>query len=376
MRFIHTADWHLGKKLHEHSLIEDQIYILNEFLKLIDDQKPEAIIIAGDIYDSGMPPTAAVDLFDEILTKIILEKKIPVLCIAGNHDNSSRLNFGSKLFESNRFFLRTKIIQDSEPVILSDDFGDIYFSMIPYFYPPKVREEFNIKNYIDFDEAAKILVDDSRKKIKPNKRNVAIAHLFIKGGKRSESEIEMVGGIDEINPEIFINFDYVALGHLHKPQFKIAEKIRYSGSLLKYSFDEQNHKKGIDIVEMDGEGNININSISLTPLHDVKIIDGFLNDILEKQVKSNDYLLVRLKDENPYNAGEVLRREKFENLLGVENISEKEIAESKALRERENLSDAELFETFFKDMTGRRMNEDERSAFMECFNEIKGGEIN
>ena len=146
MRFIHTADWHLGKKLHEHSLIEDQIYILNEFLKLIDDQKPEAIIIAGDIYDSGMPPTAAVDLFDEILTKIILEKKIPVLCIAGNHDNSSRLNFGSKLFESNRFFLRTKIIQDSEPVILSDDFGDIYFSLIPYFYPPKVREIFNIKN--------------------------------------------------------------------------------------------------------------------------------------------------------------------------------------------------------------------------------------
>ena len=373
MRFIHTADWHLGKKLHEHSLIDDQIYILKEFLKLIDDQKPEAIIIAGDIYDSPMPPTVAIDLFDEILNKIILEKKIPVLCIAGNHDSSSRLNFGSKLFESNKFFLRSKIIYDSSPVILSDKFGEIYFSLIPYFSPPTVREIFKVKKFLSYDDAAKILIDDALNKINPKRRRVAISHLFIKGSARSDSEMQMVGGIDEINPEHFLNFNYVALGHLHKPQLKL-KKIRYSGSLLKYSFDEEFHKKGIDIVDLDAEGNFHIESIALNPLHDVKIVEGYLNDILNNQNKTDDYILVKLKDENPYNAGEILRREKFLNLLGVENHSDKEIIASKSLRERENLDDAELFELFFKDMTGRKMNDDERTAFIKCFNDVKGGD--
>lgn len=376
MRFIHTADWHLGKKLHEHSLIDDQYHILKEFLKLIDDQKPEAIIIAGDVYDSGMPPVAAVDLFDEILTKLILEKQIPVLCIAGNHDSSSRLNFGSRLFENNKFFLRTKILVDNEPVILSDEYGDIYFSMIPYFNPSKVREVFSIESNLSYDDAAKILIDDARKKILPNHRSVAIAHLFLKGGYRSDSEIEMVGGIDEINYEHFLDYDYVALGHLHRPQYKKFEKIRYSGSLLKYSFDEELQDKGIDIVEMDGDGEVKIESIALKPLHDVRVVTGFLDDILREQITTGDYILARLKDENPYNAGEKLRSAIYPNLLGVENISERVTEESKELKERENLNDSELFEVFFKDMTGRNMNETEREAFVECFNDIKGGEDN
>lgn len=373
MRFIHTADWHLGKKLHERSLLDDQAHILNELLKVIDDKKPEAIIIAGDIYDSSMPTSNAVDLFDEVLTKIILEKKVPVLCIAGNHDSSSRLNFGSKLFESNRFFLRSKIFMDSSPVILSDDYGPIYFSLIPYFYPTKVREVFNIQKYLSYDESAKILINDSLKRINPKHRKVAIAHLFITGSKRSDSEVEMVGGLDEINAEHFADFNYVALGHLHQPQFK-SNNIRYSGSLLKYSVAEEHQPKGIDIVELDGNGKVEVESLPLKPLHDVRTISGYLNDILQTQNKSTDYILVKLKDENPYNAGEILRREKFTNLLGIEDISEREIQASKSIKERENLNDAELFETFFKDMTGRSMNDDELKAFYECFNEVKKSE--
>ena len=376
MRFLHTADWHLGKKLHEHSLIDDQYHILKEFLKLVDDQKPEAIIIAGDVYDSGMPPVAAIDLFDEILTKLILEKQISVLCIAGNHDSSSRLNFGSRLFENNKFFLRTKTFADNEPVILSDEYGDIYFSMIPYFNPSKVREVFGIDDSLSYDDAAKILVDDARKNIPSNQRSVAVAHLFLKGGYRSDSEIEMVGGIDEINYEHFLDYNYVALGHLHRPQYKKFEKIRYSGSLLKYSFDEELQDKGIDVVEMNGTGEVKIESIALNPLHDVRTVTGFLDDILREQLTTGDYILARLKDENPYNAGEKLRSAIYPHLLGVENISERVTTESMELKERENLNDAELFEVFFKDMTGRNMNEAEREAFVTCFNEIKGGDGN
>ena len=376
MRFIHTADWHLGKKLREHPLIDDQAYILNEFLKIIDDQKPEAIIIAGDVYDSGMPPVTAIDLFDEILTKLLLEKKIPVLCIAGNHDSSSRLNFGSRLFESNRLFLRTKTVANIEPIILNDEYGEICFSMIPYFYPSKVREIFGIEEGLSYDDAAAKLVSEARKYIKNNQRSVAVAHLFIKGATRSESEVEMVGGIDEINYEHFLDFNYVALGHLHSPQYKKYEKIRYSGSLLKYSFDEEKQKKGIDVVDIDGEGSVKIESIPLIPKRDVRIVKGFLDDILREQSATGDYILARLKDDNPYNAGEKLRSAIYPNLLGVENVSEREITASIALRERENLNDAELFETFFKDMTGRAMNDQEYKAFMECMNDLKGGDGN
>ena len=144
MKFIHTSDWHLGKKLHEHSLLDDQVYILDQFLKIVDDEKPDAIVIAGDIYDSRIPPSDAVDLFNEVLNKILLEKNIPILCIAGNHDSSSRLNFGSKLFEKNNFFMRANLEINSEPIIFDDDFGKIYFSLMPYFYPAKVREVFSL----------------------------------------------------------------------------------------------------------------------------------------------------------------------------------------------------------------------------------------
>ena len=374
MRFIHTADWHLGKKLREHSLIDDQDYILREFLKIVDDQKPEAVIIAGDIYDSSMPPTVAVDLFDEVLTKLLIERKIPVLCIAGNHDSSSRLNFGSRIFESARFYMRSKTNTEMAPIILSDEYGEIAFSLIPYYYPSKVRELFGIRETLSYDDAAKILINAARKNIKPNQRSIAVAHLFIAGGIRSESEVEMVGGIDEINPEHFAEFNYTALGHLHRPQFKLADKIRYSGSLLKYSFDEEYQNKGIDVVDIDARGDTLVESIPLNPKHDVRSVTGFLDDIIKTQIASNDYILVKLKDENPYNAGEKLRGHIFPNLLGVENVSDRELAESMELKQRESLNDVELFEAFFKDMTGRLMNEEERQAFMDCINGLKAGE--
>ena len=374
MKFIHTADWHLGKKLREHSLIDDQQYILNEFLKLVDNEKPELIIIAGDIYDSRIPPVDAINLFDEVLTKLLLEKKIPVLCIAGNHDDSSRLNFGSKMFDKLNFHMRSKVSSDMEPIIFNDEYGEIYFSPIPYFYPSIVRERFDFpsNNYMTYDDAAKIIIEAARSKIPNNKRSVAIAHLFIKGSVRSESEVQMVGGIDEINAAHFADYNYTALGHLHQPQNR-GNNVRYSGSLLKYSFDEEHQNKVIDIVEIDKFGKCKLpdEPYTLTPKRDVRTVTGLLSDILQKEPRSNDYILAKLKDENPYNAGEKLRSALFPNLLGVEIVSEREIRESLKLQQREHLNDAQLFEEFFNDMTGRRMNDEERALFMDCFNELK-----
>ena len=370
MKFIHTSDWHLGKKLHEHSLLDDQVYILDQFLKIVDDEKPDAIVIAGDIYDSRIPPSDAVDLFNEVLNKILLEKNVPILCIAGNHDSSSRLNFGSKLFEKNNFFMRANLEINSEPIIFDDDFGKIYFSLMPYFYPAKVREVFSLptQESISYDDAARIIIDNERLKIPAGQRSIAVAHLFIINSDRSESEEEKVGGIDAINPEHFADYNYVVLGHLHKPQSKYADKVRYSGSPLKYSFSEENHHKGVDIVNIDGSGNVKFKQIPLTPKRDVRIISGFLADILKEAKPTEDYILVRLKDEQPYNAGERLRQKGtlYKNLLGVENISDKSTQESIALQERDNLNDVELFSLFFKEMNNRPMNEAEQSAFMEC----------
>ena len=297
---------------------------------------------------------------------------MPILGIAGNHDSAARLNFGSKLFEKNNFFLRSHIIANSDPVILNDDFGKVYFSLIPYFHPAKVRDAFNLptNQSLTYDQAANILIDAARSRIPKKQRSIAIAHLFIAGSIRSDSEDSMVGGIDVINPENFVNYNYVALGHLHKPQSKFAGKIRYSGSLLKYSFDEEFHHKGVDLVSMDSNGITHVEQFMIKPLHDVRTISGFLNDILQNEQPSKDYILVKLKDNEPFNAGDRLRKALFDNLLAIEDISNKATRESEELQSRENLNDDELFELFFKEMTGRVMNEQERSVFLDCFHDL------
>ena len=221
MRFIHTADWHLGKTLKNAPMIDEQDYILNgDFLKIVDDEKVDAVIIAGDIYDRGVPPTDAVNLFDEIICKLT-EKKIPVLCISGNHDSAERLNFGSRLMSKANFFIKTKPEKNPAPIVLQDNFGEVYFSLIPFFNPIEIEENFSQENFsekLTSETANKIYIAEARKKIPANKRSVAIAHLFAAGGETSESERKFVGGVENVDTANFSAYNYTALGHLHKPQ--------------------------------------------------------------------------------------------------------------------------------------------------------------
>ena len=372
MRFIHTADWHLGKILKSQSLIDDQRYILEEFLRIVDKSRVDAIVIAGDIYDRNVPPEDAVNLFDQILSELIIDRGLPVLCIAGNHDSEGRLNFGNKLFDNARFHIRAKVTENIEPVILNDDFGAVYFSLIPYFEPSKVKAIFNLDDDadIDFDKAAEMLVKAARSKIPPDSRSVAVTHAFIAGGVESGSERKLPGGTERVNPRHFKDYDYTALGHLHSST-STNNKIRYSGSLLKYSFDEWQQEKSITIVEIDGCGNVTIdNNLPLIPRHDVKIIKGTIKDIIEYVPDSDDYISVQYEGVNLPNLNSKLRS-KFPNLLEFKPIDRALSRVSERSRQLENISKVDLFEKFFKDTTGEDMTPKELKAVTKLIEDME-----
>ena len=372
MKIIHTADWHLGKSLKGASLIDDQNFIMNEILKCAEDVKPDALIIAGDVYDRGVPPAEAVNLFDEIIFKIC-EKKIPVICISGNHDSAARLNFGSRLLSASKFFLNTKPEKNPSPIVLEDNFGEVYFSPIPFFEPADIREKFNLEEKdLTTENANKIYIDALKKNIPSDKRSVAIAHLFVTGGEESESERKFVGNSVSVGASIFSAYNYTALGHLHKPQKMTSEKIRYSGSPLKYSFDEANHKKGINFVELNKDGEITVEKISLQPLHDVRIItDDFEN--LMKSEKSFDYIHADITDkEHTLNAIDKLR-EIFPNILSIKFIGLQknidEISEIKTFSKGD--SPLEHFAEFFEFETGEKISDEYKTAMEKFLKELK-----
>ena len=363
MRLIHTADWHLGKSLKGQPLIDDQIYILGEFLKLIDDTKPDAVIIAGDIYDRSIPPVDAVNLFDEIIFKII-DRKIPVLSIAGNHDSAERLNFGSRLFERAEFFITAKPNENPAPVILNDNFGEVYFSLIPFFETAELQNNFGAEN-LDNDAANKLYIAEARKNIPANKRSVAVAHLFATGGQTSDSERKFVGALENVDAANFFEYNYTALGHLHKPQ-NISKTVRYSGSLLKYSFSEASHKKGATLLELDGEGKISVEHVDLIPRRDVKVVSGSLDELC-KFAPTEDYIHAEITDKNHLlGALDKLRNSAFPNILSLDFVGRERGSIERKFARSENISTLEYFADFYEFETGEKLDGEYRSA-MEKF---------
>ncbi len=374
MKFIHTADWHLGKTLHGASLIDDQLYIIEEILKIADDEKADAIIIAGDIYDRGFPPVAAVNLFDEFLANVT-ERKIKLLCISGNHDSAARLNFGSKIFARSGIFFKTRPEENPAPIVLQDKFGDVCFSLIPYFEPGAIAAKFfpgDDEKRLSYDEANKIYIETAEKNIPAGKRKIAVAHVFITGETKTDSVREIVGGADGISAEHFKNFNYAALGHLHAPRNAGGEFIRYSGSPLKYSFDESEHKKSVSVVEIDGDGTAKINSIPLTPRRDVRQIEGTVEELL-KFNRTDDYVKAVIKEDSAFmNVAERLS-DVFPNLLSIERKMKKFDSEeiSQDLQTLKGLSIPEQFAEFFREMTEEEISDEYKEAFEKFLTELK-----
>lgn len=377
MRFIHTADWHLGRCFHNAVLTGDQTKLLLEgFLPLVREEKAEAVVIAGDIFDRGVPPVEAVQLFDEVLIKL-RELEIPVLYIAGNHDSAIRLGFGSRLLAEAGVHVRGRVSAGNAPVVLEDKHGPVYFALLPYVEPLQVRRLYGIDEARDFDAANRLLAGEIQKKIPARTRSVAVAHAFLAGGKASDSErLLSVGGADRVAPGSFKGFSFTALGHLHNSQAAGAENIRYSGSLMKYSFAEEKQQKGVNVVELDAEGKADIRFMPLAAPHDMRSLHDSFTEILSNRDKypaSQDYLEVVLTDRGIIPNAMSRLREVFPNTL---NVRQEERAVTGAGAERSGREmlrkdETELFAEFYEEMAGVPLTEEQLKLARECIREVQ-----
>lgn len=298
MKLIHLSDLHLGKRVDEYSMLEDQEYILKRILNVIDDERPDAVIIAGDVYDKATPPAEAVGLFDEFLVQLA-KRKLEVFVISGNHDSPERIAFGGRLMDVSGIHMSPVYDGRVRPIPLTDEFGTVNFYLLPFLKPVHVRRFFGdgITSYTEAMQAAVCAME-----IDPGARNVLVTHQFVTGARRSDSESVCVGGADNVDGSVFAPFDYVALGHLHAPQNCGSPAIRYCGTPLKYSFSEAKDRKSVTVVELGRKGELHCAEVELTPLHDLVELRGTYEVLTQRSFYENttwqeDYTRIILTDE-------------------------------------------------------------------------------
>ncbi|EGQ7836659.1 exonuclease SbcCD subunit D [Vibrio parahaemolyticus] len=374
MKFIHTSDWHLGRQFHNVSLLEDQQAVLEQLIQYIENNPVDAVIVAGDVYDRSVPPTIAIELLNRVVKRICGELNTPMILISGNHDGAERLGFGSEQMKRSGLHIISNFEDMLTPVVIETKAaGHVAFYGMPYNDPEQVRYVYK-EPVSTHDEAHKLLAEKITEQFQSEHRNILISHCFVDGAIESESERPLsIGGSDRVSHEHFLNFDYVALGHLHQPQKKGEEYIRYSGSLMKYSFGEQNQKKGFTLVEIGKDGFIGAEHIELTAPHEMRIVEGELEQILEwgkTDPKNEDYLLVRLMDKhailNPMEKlrtvyPNVLHLEKPGMLIGVEQ----EMAQAKLAR-----SEIDMFRDFFAEAQDSELSNEQEQAISDIIKQL------
>lgn len=365
MKFIHTADWHLGKLVHGIYMTEDQRRVLEQFIELVEEEKPDAVVIAGDLYDRSVPPTDAVDLLDEVLFKINVELKTPVVAISGNHDSAERLSFGSSWYKHSQFYLSGKLTNTLQPV----NINGVNFYLIPYAEPGTVKYLLDDQSIHSHQDAMKALIGKIEESLNPNEPNVLVGHAFVLGGESSDSERSLsVGGSGCVTSDLFAPFSYTALGHLHSPDAIRHPKIRYSGSLLKYSFSEAKHEKSVTIIEMNDNGSFEMRTRSLTPKQDMREIQGYLAELLDPLVyekqRVDDYLKVTLLDEGALIDPIGKLRQVYPNVLHlerkIESIDQKRKQSFVSIKD-DKKSELDLYQQFYSEMTTSEFTEEKRN---------------
>lgn len=366
MRFLHTSDWHLGRVYHGVSLLEDQAAVLRDFVRLAAARRPDAVLIAGDIYDRSVPPAEAVRLLDAVLTELVGELRIPVIAIAGNHDGPDRLAFGAGLLGGAGLTVRGPVSAEMAPVVLRDADGEVAIWPLPYAEPAVVRAAFGADAIADHHAALAAQLATVRAGAVPGRREVVIAHAFVAGCAESESERPLsVGGSGMVGAELFAGFDYVALGHLHRPQQVGGERIQYAGSLLKYSFAEADHLKSVNWVELDGAGRCTVERIPLSPPRDLRILSGTLEALLaaaSADPRCDDYVLARLADRGALLDAMGKLRSAYPNALAIERpqLGGEGVGCVAGDHRRVRLQD--LFAGFWQETTGLALAADEAAA--------------
>ncbi|MDL2263662.1 exonuclease SbcCD subunit D [Synergistaceae bacterium OttesenSCG-928-I11] len=373
MKFFHLSDLHLGKRVNEFSMLEDQWDILQKIVVLAKKYKPDAVFIAGDVYDKSMPIVEAVQLLDRFLVWLN-ELEVAVFIVSGNHDNAERVAFGADLLKNSRIHIVQSYNRKITPVTLSDEYGDINIWMLPYLKPSLVRRHFpdrEIATYSDAISAALSNVD-----LDASTRNVLIAHQFVTGAITSESEEISVGGSENVDGSVFDGFDYVALGHIHCPQKIGRETLRYSGTPLKYSFSEVSHTKSITVVDMAGKGKITITELPLIPLREMREIRGAYNEVMSRSnyrgTNTNDYVRVILTDESDEPDALAKLRNVYPNLMRLEydNRRTRTAISLEIVTSTEKKTPSQLFGELFEMQNGQAMNEKQSKYVENLFNDI------
>lgn len=381
MKILHLADLHFGKILQEQSLIEDQEYILKEIINIIKEKEIKALLISGDIYDRSVPPTEAVNLLDNFLKILIKDLKIKVFIISGNHDSKDRLGFGNKIFEDEGLYIESKYNGRLKKVRLEDEYGPLNIYMLPFIKPVEVKKFFEDDLENNYDLAINKIIE--KEEIDKSERNIIMVHQFVTAGnvkpERTESEVLSLGGIENVDVSNFKSFDYVAIGHVHRPQKIGRDTARYAGTILKYSFSEINHNKSIPIIDIKEKGNITINLLPLKPLRDMREIKGPIEELIKeenyKEGNLEDYIKAIITNEEPvYDAiGKI--KKIYPNTLKLEIQNSKTINKNEEeninLEELKKKSELELFSDFYKLQNNLDLNEEQKEIVKNIISEVK-----
>lgn len=373
MKFVHLSDLHLGKRVNEFSMLDDQRYIMKEILTIINDTKPDGVLIAGDIYDRTVPGEDAMKIWDEFLVSLA-GKKLQVFAISGNHDSAVRFSDHSALVENTGIHLAPEYDGSIKCYTMNDDHGPVNIYMLPFIKPAAVRNLFPDEKIEDYTDACRVAVKHIN--LDKKERNILIAHQMIIGSTRCESEEVTVGGLDGVDVSVFDDFDYVALGHLHGKQKIGRDTVRYCGTPLKYSFSEKDHKKSVTLVELENKGEIIISEIGLVPKHDLREIRGTYEEIMSKKnyegTNTDDYIHVVLTDENDIIDAIEKLRVVYPNIMKLSY-------DNKRTQNRQVITDAvnvekktplELFEEFYEKQNNQSMTEEQKKLSREFIESI------
>ena len=374
MKLIHLSDLHLGKRVGEVSMLEDQAYILDRVLDIVDGAGPDALLIAGDVYDKSVPSAEAVTLFDDFLCRLA-RRKLPVLVISGNHDSPERLAFGSRLMEGAGVHLSPVYDGNVKPITLTDEHGPVEFWLLPFLKPAHLRRfypEETIDSYTDAVGAA-----IAHMNIDPSRRNVLLCHQFVTGAATCESEELIVGGTDNVDAAVFDGFDYVALGHLHGPQNVGSSRIRYCGTPLKYSFSEASQYKSVTVAELGEKGDLTLHTVPLTPRHDMRVIQGTFAQLTAENSDAagerEDYLHIILTDEEDVPEALGRLRLVYPNILKLsyDNTRTRTSQSVDRAQRVAQKSPLELFEELYETQNNQPMSQEQRDFAQRLIEQLR-----
>lgn len=371
MKIIHTSDWHLGISLHSASLIEEQRSFIDFLVNASKENKIDAVMVAGDVFDHSVSSAEAISLYNDAVTKLCKEIGIPVIICAGNHDGAARLASCNELLKKSGLYVFGKLTKEVNVVSLGD--ANVY--CIPYFNTDEVKSIFPEEKITSYSDAMSCVLNSIKTHFEPSKKNILMCHCFVSGSALSESDRSaMVGGTSVVPADIFEGFDYVALGHLHKPQNR-SEKIRYSGSPLKYSFSEAEHFKSVTILNIGDS--ISFEELTVVPLRETRVIKGTFDEVLsfvEKDNSRDDYIKIELSDR--YAGMEVVEifRGYYNNLLNISGKMNETEESELTVEELKNLSPDDILERFYKEITGTDLNEEQKILFQQAMAAVENEE--